>query len=89
MAVLAYGVQVTPQWANGVADKTAVYAVKNVNAGDTINLSQDFLLCLLVFMIVITPSMGTAVPGVAGTTVTMPGGLSGVSGYILVYGEAS
>jgi hypothetical protein len=88
MAVLTYGAQVTLEWSNGVSDKCALYAVKNVNSGDTINLGPDFSLCDLAFMLVITPTQGTALPGVAGTTVTMPGGLSGVAGYILVYGES-
>jgi hypothetical protein len=89
MAVLGYGTNVTLQWENGVSDKVALYAVKGVNTGDTINISQDFISCGFGFMIVITPSQGSAVPSMTGTTVTIPAGMTNVAGYILVYGESA
>ena len=89
MAVLTYGSNVTLQWANGVADKTALYAVKNVSTSDTINLSPDFLLLTQAALLGITPNQVLLAPSLAGTTLTMPAGLAGEAGYILVFGESS
>jgi uncharacterized membrane protein len=89
MAVLGYGTNVTLQWANGVSDKCALFAVKNVNTGDTINISQEFLVVILVAYLGITPGQILEAPTASGTTVTMPAGLVSAAGYILVYGQSA
>jgi hypothetical protein len=88
MAVLTYGTQVTMQWANGVSDKCALYAVTDVSTGDTISLAPDFSVCNQVAFLGVTPNQVLEAPSIAGTVVTMPAGLTAEAGYMLVYGEA-
>lgn len=89
MAALTYGAQVTMEWANGVSDKTALYAVKDVTSGDTINLSPDFSLCVLAAFLGITSNQVLLAPAASGTVVTIPAGLATEAGYLLVYGESA
>jgi hypothetical protein len=89
MAVLAYGSNVRLEWQNGAADKTAVYQVSDVNTGDTINLSPDFLAINSVAFLGITTNQVLEAGSISGTTVTIPAGLTAEAGYMLVYGESA
>lgn len=75
------------QWEDGVSDRTALFALRNVNTGDTCDLGQWFLL-LKRAVVLGTTVAGAASATVAGTVVTMPSGLSGDAAYLLAYGPA-
>jgi uncharacterized membrane protein len=86
MAALVYGTDVLPQWFNGAADKAALYAYKDANSGDTINLSQDFIIVLQAVVIDVRAQLQDPC-GITGTTLAFPGGLSAGAGWLLVWGE--
>jgi hypothetical protein len=86
MAVLSTD-QVTRQWFDGVAERTAVYALKNVNTGDTADLVADFTVLKRAVMIGATVA-GAISASVAGTIVTMPTGLTADAAFLMVFGCA-
>jgi hypothetical protein len=75
------------QWQNGQAERTAVYALRNVTTGDTADLTEQFTL-LKRAVVMGTTVAGSAVASVSGTTVTLPSGLNGDAGYLLAFGCA-
>lgn len=86
MAALVTG-QYTELWRNGQCEQFSLFSVKNVNTGDTVDLSSFFRVILQ------TTWMGATVSGVAtgtfsGTTATAPAGLSGAGAFLLVQGVA-
>lgn len=87
MAVLTEQ-RVVRQWSSGDAEKTAVYALRRVTSGDTIDLAADFSE-LKRAVAVGTTVAGQAVVNVAGTVATMPAGLANDAGFLLVYGVSS
>lgn len=87
MAALVHQ-QYAKQWQDGQADRTALYALRNVNTGDTADLSEDFTV-LKRGIILGTTVAGQATASVSGTTVTMPAGLVNDAGYLLVFGCAA
>lgn len=87
MAVLSQD-KVVRQWSSGDAEKTAVYALKRVTTGDTIDLVADFSE-LKRAVAVGTTVAGQAVVTVAGTVATMPAGLANDAGFMMVYGVSS
>jgi hypothetical protein len=86
MAALVYGTNVIPQWFSAGADKTALYAYKNANSGDTINVSQDFIMVREAVVIDVIAQLQDPC-GITGTTLAFPGGLSAGCGWLLVWGE--
>lgn len=86
MAVLASN-QVLRCWSEGTADRIALYALRNCTAGDTADLAAEFTLLKRAVMLATTIS-GAASATVAGTNVTVPAGLAGDAGYVLVWGCA-
>lgn len=79
--------QTTELWTTGQCEKFSLFAVKAVNTGDTIDLSQRFRVILQ------TAWMGATVSGVisgsaTGTTATAPNGLSNAGAFLLVQGVA-
>jgi hypothetical protein len=88
MAVLT-SAQVIPQYTTGGADLLGVYALRNVNAGDTIDLSTlgspVWQLVVRCVVLGITDVVGNFA-ATSGTVVTMPSGLSAASGYMMAWG---
>jgi hypothetical protein len=79
--------QYVPEWQNGEADRVALFALRNVTAGDTADLGQWFL-NLKRAVVLATTVAGAAAGTVSGTVVTLPAGLSGDAGYLLAFGSA-
>ncbi len=87
MAALVTG-QYPLQWSDGQADRTALYALRNVTTGDTADLHEQFTI-LKRAIILGTTVAGQATATVSGITVTMPSGLANDAGYLLVFGCAA
>jgi len=81
--------QVIPQYTTGGADLLALYALRFVNAGDTIDLSTIgapvFQMIVRAVVLGITDTVGNFA-SVSGTVATMPAGLTSASGYLLAWG---
>lgn len=76
------------QWSNGEADRAALYALRNVNAADTADLSSHFSVVKRAVV------LGTTVNGAAaatanGASITLPGSLNADAGYLLAWGCAA
>lgn len=89
MAVLT-GANVIPVYTAGQADQVALYALKDVTADDTIDLATignnaSFQVIERGVVMGVSAFVELAA-AFAGTVVTMPGGLSHSSGYLLVWG---
>lgn len=87
MAVLT-NLQYVKVWEDGLSDKTALYALRNVTTADTANLAGDFS-SVKRAIIMGTTVNGNAVAAVSGTTATMPTGLAADAGYLLAWGCAA
>jgi hypothetical protein len=79
--------QITMMWSEGQCARYALYSIKNVDTGDTIDLSNHFR------VIIQTAWLGATVSGVAtgsfvGQTATAPSGLTDAGAYLLVQGVA-
>jgi hypothetical protein len=79
--------QYAKQWQDGQAERTGLYALRNVSTGDTADLTEDFTI-LKRAIILGTTVAGSAVASVSGTVVTMPAGLSADAAYLLAFGAA-
>lgn len=75
-------------WADGQADKASLYALRNVTAADTIDLSVQFSVIKRA-LVMGTTSSGAAPATFAGTIVTIPSGLNADAGYMLVWGASA
>jgi hypothetical protein len=62
-----------------------LYALRNVTTGDTANCANEFSV-LKRGVILGTTVAGAAAATVAGTTATIPAGVAGDAGYLLVWG---
>lgn len=91
MAVVS-GAQITVEWQEGTSGKTALIAVKNVTAGDTLDLgptgAAPQFRQLKAAVMLGTTVIGSASASVAGTVITMPAGLSADAAFILAFGCA-
>jgi hypothetical protein len=74
----------------GGADLFAAFALRNVNTGDTLDLSvTDVSPAFQVVRKAVVFSVGAnlaAVANITGTVVTMPAGLAQAGGYLVVFG---
>ncbi len=87
MAVLT-GAQFVKVWEDGLSDKTALYALRNVSTSDTANVSSDFSIVKRAVVLGTTVS-GSLSASVATTVVTMPAGLASDAAYMLVWGASA
>jgi hypothetical protein len=87
MAALA-GNQVVLAWQDGDADKAAVFAIKKMTAGDTVDLSAWFL-AVKTATLIGTTVVGTVVLSPSGTVVTIPAGVSNDAGWLTAWGVAA
>lgn len=81
------GAQYVKQWQDGQAERTVLYALRNVSSGDTADLTEDFTAVKRAIILGVTVA-GNAVASVSGTTATMPAGLSSDAAYLLAFGCA-
>lgn len=79
--------QYAKQWQDGQAERTALYALRNVSTGDTADLTEDFTILKRAIILGVTVA-GAAAASVSGTTVTIPAGVSSDAGYLLAFGCA-
>lgn len=79
--------QYAKQWQDGQAERSALYALRNVSTGDTADLTEDFTILKRAIVLGVTAA-GSAAASVSGTTVTMPNGLTADAGYLLAFGCA-
>lgn len=92
MAVITSG-QVNVAWYEGTSAKVALLAVKNVTAGDTLDLgpsgaTAQFRQIKGAVMLGATVIGSAAATITSGTVVTMPAGLSNDAAWVLCFGAA-
>lgn len=91
MAAVA-GNQIKKLYSEGSAGEIAVYALRNVTTGDTVDFGPsgtgDFLVLKQAVMIGATVA-GSATATVSGTSITIPAGVAGDAIYIMVRGAAA
>jgi hypothetical protein len=76
-------------YANGVSDRYAVYALKNVSGSDIADLSADFRTVVVASVITFTSQTqaGCTIPSASDpTTVIIPSGPSHDTGYLQAWG---
>jgi|HubBroStandDraft_5_1064220.scaffolds.fasta_scaffold00014_45 hypothetical protein len=76
-----------PVFRNGLSDQVVLYAVRDVTTGDTYTMPEFSIAKQAV--ILGTTVAGTESCAISGNTVTIPSGLSGDAGYMLVWGASS
>lgn len=86
MAQLAL-TQFPMKWMDGHSDRVAVFALLNVNAGDTADLSQVFSVVRRATLLGVTVNAALAAT-VSGTTVTIPAGAANDAAILTAYGVA-
>jgi hypothetical protein len=88
----ASGNQIRKLFQEGTAGELAVYSIRDVTTGDTVDLGPsgtgDFLVLKFATMIGDTVA-GALVASVSGTTVTIPAGVSADAIYLTVRGDAA
>lgn len=85
MATLVLGTQVVREWENGEAERTALYALRNVSTADTIDLTVDFAAVKRAVLLGVTVA-GAVVASNTGNVVTIPAGVAADAAYLLVFG---
>lgn len=92
MAVLNPASATALLYHNGSADTVCLYGLRNVSAGDTIDLGSSgagqFLTVERAVVVGLVANVQAAC-AISGTVVTMPGGLGNASGYLLAWGSSS
>ncbi len=83
----------TPQqvfriFTEGEADRVVLYALRKITTGDTVDLTNDFMVCKQAAVVASTVAAATAA-ACSGVTVTMPAGLSSDAGYMIVWGASA
>ncbi len=79
-------------FSDGDSDRVALYALRKVTTGDTVDLGisglNDFLAPKQATVLGTTVA-GIASPGISGSVLTMPTGLANDAGYMLVWGASA
>lgn len=89
MAALT-GNQISLMFSDSVCDKSALFALKNVTAGDTVDLAQWFSVVKRAGIVGATVTTIAAVGTITGNTVcTVPAGPANDGIWLLVYGVGS
>ena len=93
MAVLNPATASALLYLNGYADRVALYALRNVNAGDTLDIGASgagqFQTVNRAVVITVTNSAVQIAASIAGTVVTIPAGASNDMGYLLAWGAST
>ena len=75
-------------WMDGQAERTAVYAIRNVDGNDTMDVAQEFSVVKRA-VIMGTTVAAAASMSVSGTVVTCPAGATDDAAYMMVFGAAA
>lgn len=76
------------QFMDGLSDRVALYAIRDVTAGDTIDVAQEFTVVKRAVIMGTTVAAAVAASVTVPTTITIPAGANRDAGYLLVYGAA-
>lgn len=74
-------------YSDGNAGRLCVYRVYNLTAGDTFQMSGDFVKVISAYFIATAQVFSTAPPVSANTVLTPAGGLANDDGYLFVWGS--
>lgn len=86
---MAFIDRATVVYSNGNAERTALYAIRNVTTGDTLDAVGEFSVPKQAIFLGTTVGQ-KGVCTISGTVVTVSTtGLAGDAGYLLVYGSAA
>lgn len=83
--VLTVGGEVIQVWSDGLSDFSALYVLRGITAGDTVDLTGHFKSVKRAVLLGITVA-GAVVASNTGNVVTMPAGPSNDAALLLVYG---
>lgn len=86
MAALTAGQNFVRIWDDGIADRAVLYAMRNVDTGDTADLSAEFSVVKRGVIVGQTVAGAASVSVTPPATVTMPAGMSDDAALMLVYG---
>jgi hypothetical protein len=75
-------------WSDGRAERVGLYALKNVSAGDTLDLASDFSVLKRAVLLGTTVNAAAQV-SVNGTGMAIPAGANADAGYLLAWGCSS
>jgi hypothetical protein len=75
-------------FSDGLADRVCLYAMRNVSATDTVDLSEDFSVVKRAVFLGTTVA-GAASAGVSGTIVTVPTGATNDAAWLLAWGASA
>lgn len=87
MAVLAT-TRYPLQFMDGLSDRVALYALRDITAGDTVDLAQEFTVVKRAVIMGTTIAAAVAASVTIPTTITVPAGANRDAAYLLVYGAA-
>jgi hypothetical protein len=77
-------------WSNGdVAERVALYAMRKMTAGDTLDLSADFnppIVASIMGAAGAASGQAGVISGLTGNVITIPAGPNNSAGYLLVFG---
>lgn len=76
------------KWMSGEAERTAVYALLSVTAGDTMGVHEQFTVVKRAVVIGTTVAAAASM-SVSGTDITVPAGANQDAGFMMVFGVAA
>jgi hypothetical protein len=80
---------VTNVWGYGQAERTVVYALRNVTTGDTVDVSSDFSAVKFAVWICATNPKKDVLTATGNVVTVATAAIVNDSGYLMVYGSAS
>ena len=86
MATLVNGTNAVKVHDDGDSERVVLYAMRNITAADTIDLSQEFSQVRYAAIIGTTVVGAILVSTISGSVVTIPAGLSHDGAYMLAFG---
>jgi len=87
MATLT-GTNIVKAYSDGTADRLCLYAMRKVTTGDTVDLAADFSSPKQAIVLGVTTQMAFTA-AISGTVLTIPAGLAGDAGWMMVWGSSA
>lgn len=81
--------QIVRVYSDGTADRLCLYAMRDVTTGDTRDLGADFTALKQAIVLGTTTQMAFIAAISAGTTITIPTGLSADAGWLMAWGSSA
>jgi hypothetical protein len=75
-------------WMDGQAERTAVYALRDISGADVVDVYQEFSVVKRAVVMGTTVAAAVAM-SVSGTEITIPAGANRDAGYMMVFGAAA